>query len=240
MSQKISRRKMLGRTARAVLVGGLGGPFVVRAANKSADRWPHGAVVGENTGMRVGEKVLADGGNAIDAAVAAALAACIAAPARSGIGGYGGHMMIALAGGKKITAIDFNTAAPAAARPDMFPLDEKGAVKGRVNFFGWLAAGVPGTLAGLQLALDRYGTRTFRQMVQPAIEVAQKGFVIRKVFANTLRGCATRFAKDPGSAKLYLRNGQPLKEGEVLRNPDLAKLLSRLADRNSVESFYRG
>src|SRR5205814_7274773 len=137
MSQKISRRKMLSRTARAVLVGGLGGPFVVRAANKSADRWPHGAVVGENTGMRVGEKILADGGNAIDAAVAAALAANVAAPARSGIGGYGGHMIVALNGGRKVAAIDFNTAAPAAARPDMFPLDEKGAVRGSINLYGW-------------------------------------------------------------------------------------------------------
>src|SRR5258706_10865876 len=156
------------------------------------------------------------------------------------MGGYGGHMIIALAGGKKITAIDFNSTAPAAARPDIFPLDEKGAVKGRVNFFGWVAAGVPGTLAGMQLALDRYGTRTFREMAQPAIELAEQGVVISKVFASTIRTCSTRFAHDPGSAKIYLKNGQPLKEGEKLRNPDLAKLLSSLAKENSVESFYRG
>ncbi len=149
-------------------------------------------------------------------------------------------MVIALAGGKKVTVIDFNTAAPAAARADMFPLDEKGSVKGRINFFGWLAVGVPGIPAGLQLALDRYGTRSLRELVQPAIELAQKGFIINKVFAATIRGCAARFAKDPGSAKLYLKNGQPLKEGDVLRNPDLAKLLSHLAEQNSVESFYRG
>lgn len=240
MNRPYSRREMLRRTGQAVLLGGLGMPFCVAARGKPTARWEHGAVVGENPGMRVGEKVLAEGGNAIDAAVAAALAVSMAAPARSGIGGYGGHMIIALAGGKKVTAIDFNTAAPAAAGPDMFPLDGKGAVKGRINFFGWLAAGVPGTLAGLQLALDRYGTRSFREVVRPAIEVAEKGFVIGKVFANTVRGCATRFAKDPGSAKLYLREGQPLKEGEVLRNPDLAKMLRSLATRNSVESFYRG
>src|SRR5262249_35211975 len=76
--------------------------------------------------------------------------------------------------------------------------------------------------------------------VQPAIQLAEKGFVINKVFANTLHGAANRFAADPGSARLYLRNGEILKEGDVLRNPELAKMLSTLAERNSVESFYRG
>ncbi|MEY2427550.1 MAG: gamma-glutamyltranspeptidase / glutathione hydrolase, partial [Verrucomicrobiota bacterium] len=186
------------------------------------------------------DRILAEGGNAIDAAVAAALTGCIAAPARSGIGGYGGHMIIALAGGKKIAAIDFNSTAPAAARSDMFPLDEKGTVKRRLNFYGWQAAGVPGTLAGLQLALDRYGTRPFREVVQPAIRLAEEGIVISKVFGSTIRTCSSRFAQDPGSAKIYLKDGRPLKEGELLRNPELAKLLSRLAKENSVESFYRG
>lgn len=238
MSRKYSRREMLSRTGRAVLVGSLAVPCF--AQSKRASPWEHGVVVGENDGMRVGLNVLAEGGNAVDAVVAAALTACIAVPARTGIGGYGGHMIIALAGGKKITAIDFNTVAPAAARADMFPLDEKAGVKGRINFFGWLAAGIPGVLAGMQLALDRYGTRPFREMVRPAIQLAENGFVINKVFANTLHGAAARFTVDPGSAKLYLKDGQILKEGEVLRNPELAKMLSTLAERNSVDSFYRG
>src|SRR5262249_41987918 len=139
MNSKISRRKMLAQTGRAVLMGSVTpalARFSVSAAERSSSRWPNGAVVGENTGMRIGEKILADGGNAIDAAVGAMLAACVAAPSRSGIGGYGGYMVIALAGGKKVTAIDFNTVAPAAARADMYPLDEKGAVKGKANFYG--------------------------------------------------------------------------------------------------------
>jgi gamma-glutamyltranspeptidase/glutathione hydrolase len=210
------------------------------AEKKRASRWQHGAVVGENTATVVGEKVLADGGNAVDAAVAAAFAGGIAAPSRSGLGGYGGHMIIALARSNNVTAIDFNTVAPAAARADMFPLDEKGAVKGRINFYGWLAAGVPGVPAGLELALTRYGTRKLHDVLQPAITLAENGFVIGKVFANTLRSCAARFAKDPGSAKLYLKDEQSLKEGEVLRNPDLAKVLSTFAERNSTDSFYRG
>jgi gamma-glutamyltranspeptidase/glutathione hydrolase len=240
MSRNFSRREMLRQTGGALLVGTAGFPFCLRSNETPPLRWQHGAVVGENEGMRVGQRILAQGGNAVDAAVAAALAASIAAPSRSGIGGYGGHMILALDGGRKISAIDFNTAAPAAARPDMFPLDEKGAVRDRENFFGWLAVGVPGVLAGLQLALERYGTRAFREMVQPAIGLAERGIVVGKTFATTLRGCAPRFAKDPGSAKLYLKEGQPLKEGEILRNPELAKVLSTLAERNSVESFYHG
>src|SRR3954470_17112531 len=140
MTPKYSRREMLSRTGKAALIATVGVPACL-CAQGQARRWEHGAVVGENTAMVVGERMLAEGGNAIDAAVAAALTACIAAPARSSIGGDGGHMVIALAGGKKVTAIDFNTAAPAAARPDMFTLDEKGKVKDRLNFFGWKAAG---------------------------------------------------------------------------------------------------
>jgi gamma-glutamyltranspeptidase/glutathione hydrolase len=230
---------MLKSTGRVVLASRLAFPFVVRGLEKTEDQWAHGAVVGENTGMKVGMNLLANRANAIDAAVAAALTACIAAPARAGISGYGGFAIIALANGK-ITAIDFNTVAPAAARPDMFPVDAKGAVKDRANLYGWKAAGVPGILAGLQLALDRYGTRPFREVVQPAIKLANEGFVMGKVFANTLRSGTARFAKDPGSAKLYLKDGRPLKEGDTLRNPDLAKMLQTLADRNSVDSFYRG
>jgi gamma-glutamyltranspeptidase/glutathione hydrolase len=240
MSKNLSRRAMLRRTTGALLAGTAGFPFCLRAREQPIPPFKDGVVVGENEGMRVGLAVLADGGNAVDAVVAAALAASIAAPSRSGIGGYGGHMIVALDGGKKIGAIDFNTAAPAAARPDMFPLDQKGSVIDRKNFFGWHAVGVPGVLAGMQIALERYGTRSFREMIQPAIGLAEKGIVVGKTFANTLRGCAPRFAKDPGSASLYLRSGKPPKEGDVLRNPHLAEMLSTLAKRNSVDSFYRG
>jgi len=187
-----------------------------------------------------GAEVLRKGGNAIDAAVAAALMSCVATPSRCGIGGYGGHMTIALKGGKKIVSIDYNTMAPGAARPDMYPLDDKEQVKGRRNFFGWLAVGVPGTLAGLQLALKRYGTRSFRDLVQPAIDVAENGFVVTELFNRAIHSALPRFRNDAGSAKIYLRKGEPPPVGERLRNPDLAKLLRTLAERNSVDSFYRG
>jgi gamma-glutamyltranspeptidase/glutathione hydrolase len=240
MSRQYSRREMLGRTSMALALGALGGRYGWGAQKQTGESSRQGVVIGEEEGAKVGEQVLAQGGNAIDAAVAAALTSCVVTPSRCGIGGYGGHMTIATAGSGKITSIDFNTVAPSAARGDMYPLDEKGAVKGRANFFGWQAVGVPGTLAGLQLALDRYGTRSFRELVKPAIGFARDGFVINNLLATTIRGASARFRNDPASAKLYLRNNEPRQAGENLRNPELAALLTTLAQRNSVDSFYRG
>ncbi len=231
---------MLVRSGQALAVGALGVPLWSRGRGNSVAANNSGAIVGDALGAQSGKKILEAGGNAIDAAVAAALTACVASPSRCGIGGYGGHMMIAPAGGHSIACIDFNSMAPAAARADMYPLDEKGEVKGRVNHFGWLAAGVPGTLAGLQLALDKYGSRSFRELVQPAVALAQNGVPIDTTCASAIQGAVVRLRKDPGSAKLYLRDGEPRKAGELLPNPDLAELLSTLASRNSVDSFYRG
>jgi len=149
-------------------------------------------------------------------------------------------MMLALKRGKKTVAIDFNSTAPAKATPGMFPLDPDGTVQGRVNEFGWLAAGVPGTLAGLQLALTRYGTRPFRELVAPAIRLAQDGFPITEGFARAIRATAKQLAKDEGISKLLLKDGEPLQAGDAFRNPDLGRMLQALADSNSVEPFYRG
>jgi gamma-glutamyltranspeptidase/glutathione hydrolase len=122
----------------------------------------------------------------------------------------------------------------------MFPLEKNGGVKGRINQVGWLAAGVPGTLAGLQLALDRHGTMPFGKLVQPAIRFARDGFEIGKGLAAAIRATKAQLAKDPGSARLLLSNGEPLPVGSTFRNPDLAELLQRLAEENSVHAFYRG
>src|SRR5437867_1172980 len=105
MNRKFSRREMLSRTGQALLLGTVALPSGCISERKPAHHRSFGAVVGEDAGARVGEQVLAEGGNAIDAAVAAALTSCIATPARCGIAGYGGHMIIALAGGKKIVSI---------------------------------------------------------------------------------------------------------------------------------------
>ncbi len=199
-----------------------------------------GLVVGNVHAAKAGMEVLAEGGNAIDAAVAAGLAAGVSSVQMCGIGGYGGHLVIALSGGNKVTAIDFNTAAPAAARPEMFPLDEQGGVKGEINTFGWLAAGVPGTLAGMQLALDRYGTRPLRTVMQLALRLARDGFEVSPAFAAATKEYRVHIFRDTASARLLLRGGKPLERGMTFRNPELADLLETLAKRNSVDSFYRG
>lgn len=226
--------RLAGATA---AMAALGGGCAPRARKLAA---APGALVGEVNGAAAGLKTLADGGNAIDAIVTAALVSCVAAPWQCGIGGYGGHATLVRDGGRKIVSLDFNSAAPAAARADMFPLDDKGEVKGRVNFHGWLAAGVPGTLAGLELALRQHGTKSFREVVQPALDLARDGVRVPVNLANMLRGMTANLRRDPGFGRLFLRDGQPLKEGDTFRNPELAALLTTLAERNSVESFYRG
>jgi gamma-glutamyltranspeptidase / glutathione hydrolase len=183
--------------------------------------------------------VLAAGGNAVDAMVTAALVAGVVALPSTGIGGYGGHVTIGKPDGT-VFAIDFNSTAPAAARPEMFATDEKGAVKGRANAHGWLAAGVPGVLAGLQLALDTFGTKKFPEVVKPAITCARNGFPLKKGPATAIKNARGQFEKDAGSAKLFLKNGEPLAEGATFRNPDLAAMLETLADKGRVDDFYTG
>src|SRR5262245_17729550 len=111
---------------------------LVAASALAADEGPLGAIRGEPTGEKVGQQIFAAGGNAIDAVVAAALTAAIVVPHQTGLGGYGGHMTLAVDGGRRVTSIDFNSMAPAAAKGDMFPLDANDRVVGQKNMYGWL------------------------------------------------------------------------------------------------------
>jgi gamma-glutamyltranspeptidase/glutathione hydrolase len=233
----LTRRRMLRLTGQTVLSAALFPRPLFAAEPKPPTS---GAIAGEATAARVGRQILADGGNAADAVVAAALVACVVSPHNCGVGGYGGHAVFAFDGGRKVGAIDFNGPAPAAARPDMFALDEKGAVRDRANEHGWRAAGVPGILAGLQFALERFGTRSFREALGPAIGFARDGFPLTQGVASGIARSAAEFRKDPASARLWLKDGEPPAVGETHRNPDLAQLLETLAAANSVEPFYRG
>lgn len=200
-----------------------------------ADGATEGLVMGEPKGAEAGQQVLRQGGNAIDAIVAAALAACVHAPNQCGIGGYGGHMMIRLANGR-LRCIDFNSAAPRAARADMFSGDGKQ----QLQMHGWLSAGIPGVLAGLQFALKHYGTKRFGEVAAPAIQLAEEGFPITTGLSRAIQSQTAQLKKDPASARLLLANGEALKPESTLRNPQLAGVLKRLARDNSVDDFYRG
>jgi gamma-glutamyltranspeptidase/glutathione hydrolase len=233
----MSRRRFTQSCAGAGVAFAMAGSR--RLAGGAEPEKPAGAIRGEPTAEKVGMQVLASGGNAIDAAVAAALTAAVVVPHQTGIGGYGGHMTLALAKEKRVTSIDFNSMAPAAATGDMFPLDEQGKVLGQANMYGWRAAGVPGILAGLQLVRDRYGTRPFGELARPAIDLVRNGFPLASA-AAPLRTAARQLEADPASRRLYFRGGKPLEAGDVYSNLDLANMLEDLTKENSVESFYRG
>ena len=230
-----SRRDLLRLTGGAIVGAAVQRTTVGHAGQAGSGQ---GFVIGQPEAARVGQEVLAAGGNAVDAAVAAALAAGVAALPACGIGGYGGHMVIAIGG--KVTAIDFDTVAPRAARADMFPRDDSGAVRDARNQRGWLAAGVPGTLAGLQLAAERYATQSFSALLQPAIRLARDGFPLRPGQVNVIRQARAHLLEDPGAARVLLQDGDAPPAGSTFRNPDLAALLETLANDGSAARFYEG
>jgi gamma-glutamyltranspeptidase/glutathione hydrolase len=200
-----------------------------------------GAICGEPTAEETGDRVLAAGGNVVDAIVASALTAAVSAIHQTGIGGYGGSMMLALDQGKTITSIDFNTTAPASMTADFFTAARKNTgTADRNQRHGWLASGVPGILAGLQLAINRFGSRSFWELMQPAIAIARDGFVVSEAMARLIKTHEATFRKDQGSTKLYLNGGNAPAAGSTFRNSELAAMLETLAQRNSVDSFYRG
>ena len=159
-----------------------------------------GIVVGHSEGALAGQRIIADGGNAVDGIVAGALVSGVVALNACGVGGYGGHMTIAMKG-KPVRSIDFNSTAPAAARHDMFEVDAEGRVPDRVNSVGWLAAGVPGTIAGMELAVRRFGDRSFREVLAPAINMAREGFILGRSTVGSIRGSLTQFRSDPGNPR---------------------------------------
>jgi len=234
-----SRRDAL-KLGTSAAVGAMFAPRLAFGAEQEAARFARGAVIGEATAAKTGLGALADGGNAADAAVTAALVASVFAPHQCGPGGYGGCMVYAHGKSGAVTALDFNTVAPAALRADIFKPDGDGKVRGRINEFGWLATGVPGTLAGLEAAWRRFGRLPFERVFSPAAELAGRGFVVNAGFAGAARAMAVQLRKDAGSAKLLLPAGEPVKAGDTFRNEELAEVLRACIVRRSVRDFYRG
>lgn len=186
---------------------------------------------------KIGQEVLDRGGNAVDAAAAVAYALAVCHPSAGNIGG-GGFAIIHMADGTD-AALDFREMAPGRATRDMY-LDEKGNVIPQASTRTYLAAGVPGTVAGISAMLERYGTWKLDRIIAPAIELAEKGFVITKNHAGSMKSEREKFKKFATGRRYFLhKNGSTYKEGERFRQKDLAKTLRRIA-KNGPREFYEG
>ena len=182
--------------------------------------------------------VLEDGGNAVDAAVAAAGVLGVTEPFSCGIGG-GGFMVIRTADGK-VTTIDGREKAPRAMRPDSFFEGGKPLAFDPARFSG-LSAGVPGTPLTWSRALNKYGTLSLREALRPGIRAATRGFPVDEVFFGSVDAVKTYFDDIPATAELYLdADGSPKDIGATIRNPDMAKTYRLMARRGVRRGFYRG
>jgi gamma-glutamyltransferase 1 (EC:2.3.2.2). Threonine peptidase. MEROPS family T03 len=183
-------------------------------------------------------KVLKDGGNAIDAAVTAGFALAVTQPRSGNIGG-GGFLVYSPGNGDAPEAIDYRETAPAAATETMFQ-DQDGNVVSERSRFSHKAAGVPGTVAGLALALERHGTLSLSQALAPAIRLAREGFVVPHRFTEGLEQARDRLERWPATrATFYKEDGSAPQPGEVFRQPELADTLQRIAEQG-VKGFYEG
>jgi gamma-glutamyltranspeptidase/glutathione hydrolase len=186
----------------------------------------------------VGAKILREGGNAVDAAVATALALAVVLPRAGNLGG-GGFMLIYSEELKKTVAIDYREMAPLQASRDMF-LDSNGNYDRKKAQFSLLSAGVPGTVAGLHYALKKYGTLSWEVVIDPAITLAEDGFVVPHDLSSVLSNYRNRLTANAATARTYYkRNKVPYEAGEIIKLPDLAWSLKELKKQGPA-AFYKG
>ena len=197
------------------------------------------AVAQESRAARIGIEILDRGGNAVDAAVAVGFALAVTYPRAGNLGG-GGFMVIHLAKDNRDVAIDYRETAPAAATPTMF-LDAKGNPDPKKSRDSGLAVGVPGTVAGLALAREKYGSGklSLADLIAPAIRLASQGFPVEDDTADSLPRAKERLARWPSSAAIFLTGGQPPSEGDRLLQFDLADTLRAIA-QDGPGAFYQG
>ena len=188
----------------------------------------------------VGAEILRKGGNAVDAAVATGLALAVVLPRAGNLGG-GGFMVVYLKDKDKTITIDYREKAPSEAHRDLF-LDKNGNYDKQRAQFSLLSAGVPGTVAGLYLALTKYGTMTWQEVLEPSIKLAEEGFMIPHDLANILASprYKKRLSSNAAAAKSYYKKDKSnYQAGELLKLPDLAWTLKQLSD-NGPGAFYEG
>lgn len=197
---------------------------------------PHACVVSAHPlASEVGLWILQQGGNAIDAAIATQLALAVVYPAAGNIGG-GGFMVIHLQHGKN-TVIDYREEAPGRASRDMY-LDSLGNPDPRLSLYGALSAGIPGTVAGLWQAWKAYGHLPWSMLVQPAVDLARKGFSITATEARWLNETRQEFLRYNSQPIAFVKS-TPWKAGDTLRQPELAQTLAEIRD-HGMKGFYTG
>jgi gamma-glutamyltranspeptidase / glutathione hydrolase len=240
MSSRITRRSVL--RGAVGLAGAAGLPNLLQCARPNAPlpttaqsrpkrALEGGVVVSVHPAAgEAGLAVLRDGGNAVDAAAAAIMALCVTAPSSVGFGGYAGSMIVYLAGTGRVEAVDADSRAPLAYRPELY------AGKPELAEHGYLAATVPGVVANLDTAIKRYGRRSWAELSRAAVRLAEEGQQVSPSLAKSLRAWAR--TADDTSRRAIFPDGNVPKAGEVWRQPDLARLIRQLADDPS--QFYRG
>ncbi|QYJ84665.1 gamma-glutamyltransferase [Shewanella mesophila] len=199
----------------------------------------HGMVASqESVATRVGVDILKQGGNAVDAAVAVGFALAVTLPRAGNIGG-GGFMLVHMAKEDKTIAIDYREVAPSHANKDIF-LNEQGDAVAKLSREHGLAVGVPGTVMGMELALNKYGTMKMEQVIAPAIRLAKDGFTISPDLATSLAGLKRRISQWPSSKVIFYKaDGSNFQIGEVLVQAELAHSLELISQQGS-KGFYEG
>ena len=199
----------------------------------------HGAVVSvDGHATSVGIEVMRAGGNAIDAAIAVGMTLAVTHPQAGNLGG-GGFMVVYLAEERRYTTLDFREKAPAAAARTMYLGEDGKPVRG-LNYVGWKAVGVPGTVAGFGTAHERWGRLPWSQLVEPAVRLAVDGFFVTPYLAGSFARVAPVFRQHAASAAAFLHpDGTSFKAGELFRQPDLAWSLQQIAS-GGADAFYHG
>ena len=192
----------------------------------------------EKLAAEIGKKILQGGGNAVDAAVATGFALAVSYPRAGNLAG-GGFMLIHLAEQNKQTLIDYRETAPAGAGHDMF-LGEDGKINQKREYFSHQSAGVPGTVAGMIYALEKYGTMSLKKVMAPAIALAGDGLIVSFALNYEICSRAEQLQKNPEAARLFFKaDGSPYDIGERWKQKDLAWTLKQIS-RHGFEGFYKG
>jgi gamma-glutamyltranspeptidase/glutathione hydrolase len=211
--------------------------FTLQAFSFSPVAARHGMVASsEALASEVGVQILRAGGNAVDAAVAVGFALAVTYPEAGNVGG-GGFMLIRLASGEAVV-VDYREAAPAAASRNMY-VNSNGELIPEAGTVGALSAGVPGTVAGLALAEQKYGRLGLARVLAPAIRLAKRGFAVSYDLSESLRLDRDLLSKFDASRRIFLREGRLYQPGEVFKQPELARTLEAVA-RRGAEGFYTG